>query len=152
MNAYTVRIANWHTERELIRSVRETVFICEQRVPVELEWDDLDVSCIHFIGAGPAKRPIATARLLPPGAHNAHGTVGRMAVLKEWRGKGVGGALLRRIIEEAMKREIQQLALSAQTHAVGFYARFGFRAAGNTYMDAGLPHIGMILPLSDRPR
>ncbi len=149
MDIYTVHLADWQDNGCALRAIREAVFIREQGVPAELEWDEFDADCVHLIARDAARNAIGTARLLLQGTQ---GTVGRMAVQKEWRRRGVGGALLRRIIEEAMKGEVQQLALSAQTHAVGFYARYGFRATGGTFMDAGLPHIGMILPLGDRPR
>jgi predicted GNAT family N-acyltransferase len=142
MNAYTIRIANWQDDGLALRGVRETVFVHEQHVPVELEWDGLDMNCLHLLAVDSAKNAIATARLLPDGV------IGRMAVLREWRGRGVGGALLLRLLEEARKREIQQVTLNAQQYASGFYAKFGFRMAGKKFMDAGIPHIRMSLWLS----
>ncbi|MDE2367167.1 MAG: GNAT family N-acetyltransferase [Betaproteobacteria bacterium] len=128
-----------------LRAVREAVFIREQGVPVELEWDTFDANCTHLIASDPAGGPIGTARLLP------HGSAGRMAVIKEWRGRGVGSALMRHLLDEAMKRRVQEVALSAQAHATEFYARFGFRVTGKEFMEAGIPHVRMVLRLTDEP-
>ncbi len=147
MNIYTVHIADWHHDGWALRAVREMVFIREQGVPAELEWDELDACGMHLIAMDAARNAIGTARLL---LQDAQGAVGRMAVLKEWRGKGVGNALMRRLLEEADKRQIRQVTLNAQVHAAGFYARFGFLVAGKQFMEAGIPHVRMVL-LADRP-
>ena len=130
-----------------MRAVREAVFIREQGVPVELEWDEFDADCIHLIAVDAAENAIGTARLLQQGEN---GGIGRMAVLKEWRGKGVGDALMRHLLKEAAALEIQQLTLNAQAYAVGFYARFGFAAMGNQFLEAGIPHVKMALRLADQ--
>ncbi|MDN5935557.1 MAG: GNAT family N-acetyltransferase [Nitrosospira sp.] len=142
MNSYTVRIASWRDDGLALRMVRETVFIREQRVPAELEWDEFDMNCLHLLAMDSADNPIGVARLL------SDGLIGRMAVLKEWRGRGVGSALLLRLLEEAKKRRIQQVALNAQLHAIGFYLKSGFRMTGEEFMDAGIPHVRMSLRLS----
>ncbi|MGH8684074.1 MAG: GNAT family N-acetyltransferase [Nitrosospira sp.] len=142
MNSYTIRVASWQEDALALRMVREAVFIREQHVPVELEWDELDASGLHLLAVDLAENPIATARLLP------NGVIGRMAVLKEWRGRDVGGALLLRLLEEAGKRKIHQITLSAQLHAIPFYVKFGFQIAGEEFMDAGIPHVKMNLRLS----
>lgn len=138
-SSYTVRIANWQDDNLALRSIRETVFICEQHVPAELEWDEFDANCLHALAVDSAGNPIGTARLLPDGH------IGRMAVLKEWRGRSVGSALLRYLLEEARKRQIRQVTVNAQIYAAGFYAKSGFRTTGNEFMDAGIPHVKMIL-------
>lgn len=144
---YSVRIANWRDQGGALRAVREAVFIGEQGVPVELEWDGFDADCIHLIAVDAAENAIGTARLLQQGEN---GGIGRMAVLKEWRGKGVGDALMRHLLKEAATLEIQQLTLNAQAYAVGFYARFGFAAMGNQFLEAGIPHVKMALRLADQ--
>ena len=151
MDIYSVRVADWHDQGEALRAVREAVFIREQGVPVELEWDEFDAGCIHLMAMDAAENAIGTARLLQQGENGGIGRIGRMAVLKEWRGKGVGDALMRRLLKEAAAREIQQLTLSAQVYAAGFYARFGFVAMGNRFMEAGIPHVKMALRLGVRP-
>lgn len=142
MNGYTVRIASWQNDGLALRMIRETVFIREQHVPVELEWDEFDTNCLHLLAMDSAENPIGTARLL------SDGLIGRMAVLKEWRGRGVGSALVLRLLEEARKRQIQQVALNAQLHATGFYLKFNFQMVGKEFMDAGIPHVRMNLQLS----
>ena len=142
MNSYTIRMASWQEDGLALRMVRETVFIREQHVPVELEWDEFDAGGLHLLAVDLAENPIATARLLP------NGIIGRMAVLKEWRGRDVGSALLLRLLEEAGKRQIHQITLSAQLHAIPFYVKFGFQIAGEEFMDAGIPHVRMNLRLS----
>lgn len=146
MNTYTVRVAYWKDDGLALRTIRETVFIREQRVPVELEWDEFDPNCLHLLAIDLAGNPIGTARLLPGGV------IGRMAVLKEWRHRDVGSTLLLRLLEEAWQRKIQHVTLNAQLPAKGFYGKFGFRIAGKEFMDAGIPHVRMILSEGiDRP-
>jgi predicted GNAT family N-acyltransferase len=145
MDIYSVRIADWHDQGGALRAVREAVFIREQGVPVELEWDEFDADCIHLIAVDAAENAIGTARLLQQGEN---GGIGRMAVLKEWRRKGVGSTLMRRLLEEAIKWQIQQVVLNAQAYATGFYAKFGFTAMGNQFLEAGIPHVKMALRLA----
>lgn len=140
MAAYTLRAANWRNDSEALKLVREAVFIREQGIPVELEWDSLDTNCFHVLASDSNTRhPIGTARLLLP-----NGTIGRMAVLKEWRLQGVGSAILERLVSEAKDRNIRQVTLNAQVHVSGFYEKFGFAVAGEGFMDAGIPHVRMI--------
>jgi predicted GNAT family N-acyltransferase len=142
-NIYAVQVASWQDDGWALRVIREEVFIHEQHVPVELEWDELDANCIHILAMDLAGNPVGTARLL------LSGVIGRMAVLKGWRCKGVGSALVLRLLEEARKLHMQQIALNAQTSAKGFYARFGFQTVGDEFIDAGIPHMRMILRLGD---
>ena len=124
-----------------MRAIRETVFVHEQHVSVELEWDEFDANCLHILAVDSAGNPIGTARLLPDGH------IGRMAVLKEWRGCGVGSTLLQRLLEEAKKRQLRLAIVNAQTYAAGFYTRSGFRTEGEEFIDAGIPHVRMVLQL-----
>jgi len=143
VKSFTVRIATWQEDSHELRAIRETVFILEQHVPIELEWDGLDVDCLHVLAASSAGESIGTARLLPDGH------IGRMAVLKEWRGRGVGSALLQLLLAETRKCQVRQAVLNAQTSAAGFYAKFGFQTVGEEFMDAGIPHVKMVLPLQE---
>ncbi len=127
--------AFWPKDQTKLAAVRETVFIQEQKVPIELEWDGLDAEARHFIALDKARHPIGTARLL------ADGHVGRMAVLIEWRRRGVGSALLKAVMSATQ----QTLFLHAQVDAIPFYQRFGFVAEGPEFMDAGIPHRKMVL-------
>jgi predicted GNAT family N-acyltransferase len=135
---WKLRIASWRDDEAALREVREAVFIREQHVPPELEWDEIDAHCIHVLAIDAAKSAIGTSRLL------ADGTIGRMAVLQAWRGKGVGKALLLRLLEEARKQHLQQVALHAQVHASGFYRKLGFETVGEEFMEAEIPHVRMV--------
>ena len=139
---FTVRIMAWSEALPLARPVRERVFVEEQRVPRELEWDEWDEHSEHAIACDIAGRPIGTARLLP------NGRVGRMAVLKDWRRKGVGAALLVAMLDRARGRSMARVVLHAQTHAADFYRRFGFSERGGEFVEAGIPHVEMALDLS----
>ena len=135
---YRLRLAHWPEDESALKQVRETVFVREQRVPVELEWDGLDDRCLHMLAEDHQGNPIGTGRLLPDGH------IGRMAVLKEWRGRGVGAALLRALMEEGEKRGFRELALAAQVQAMPFYEKAGFVAEGGVFDDAGIPHRNMV--------
>jgi predicted GNAT family N-acyltransferase len=129
----------------LARTVREKVFIEEQKVPHELEWDEWDERCDHAVACDTRGRAIGTARLAPGGK------LGRMAVLREWRGLGVGAALLDVLLVRARERSLTRVMLHAQTHAAGFYRRFGFSEQGGEFSEAGIPHLEMSLELSPKP-
>ena len=116
--------------------IRFAVFVEEQGVPREIELDEMDRDSVHAL-ALEDEEPVGTARLLPDGH------IGRMAVLKAWRGRGIGGRLLARLIDEARRRGHRQVVLSAQVHAVEFYRAHGFREEGEEYMEAGIPHRDM---------
>lgn len=133
-----IRNADWLEDGAALQAVRDMVFIQEQHVPVELEWDGLDADCIHVL-AFSGEKPIGTARLL------LNGHIGRMAVLKNWRNQGVGSAMLQHLLDEMRNRGIQYAVLNAQITATDFYRRFGFQAEGEEFMEAGIPHIRMIL-------
>ena len=120
-----------------IEKIRSTVFIKEQNVPVELEWDEFDDDSTHIL-AYYDNKPVGTARLLNDGH------IGRMAVLKEYRNRNIGRNMLKYIIDIAQKRSIRNIELSAQEHAVDFYKKYGFSVTSDVYMDAGIPHYNMI--------
>lgn len=131
---YEVRLADWDRDRELIRSIREQVFVIEQQVDPELEWDGEDAASTHVL-AGLAGQPlVATGRL------QASGKIGRMAVLAPWRGRGLGGVILRQLVDIARDAGLGQVYLHAQTHAEEFYRRAGFIATGPEFDEAGIPH------------
>ncbi len=127
-------IADWETLREHARAIRWSVFIEEQQVPVELEWDNFDAPSWHAIAYDDAGMPVGTGRLL------GDGHIGRMAVLKAARGSGVGGALLEALMEKARELGLPELILNAQTVAAPFYERFGFIAEGEEFLEAGILH------------
>lgn len=134
------------TEFPQAMAIRIQVFVDEQKVPFEEEQDHLDETAIHF-GAFVDGRMVGTGRLVEqPG----RGKIGRMAVLAEARGQGVGRALLTAILAECRQRQLPQAYLSAQLHAIPFYERLGFSVTSGEYMDAGIPHKDMILELSEK--
>lgn len=137
MNSISVRVADWQKDNADLRRIREKVFIAEQAVPPELEWDTEDAQAVHFL-AYEGDYAIGTARLLPDGQ------IGRVSVLKDWRGLNVGDALLAAVIAEAERRGLHEQRLSAQVQATPFYERHGFRILSEEYLDAGIPHVDML--------
>ncbi len=131
---FTIRLADWQQDQEALRLIREQVFVIEQHVPVELEWDGIDEQCIHAIAEDTKSKAIGTARLLPDGH------IGRMAVLQDWRNRGIGRALLKTLMEVATDKGISVVRLNAQTQALAFYEQAGFVAFGDEFMEANIPH------------
>jgi predicted GNAT family N-acyltransferase len=134
---FSVSAVDYATDREALRAVREAVFVHEQGVPLELELDAQDPDCLHVLARDAEGRPIGTGRLTP-----AH-TLGRMAVLPEWRGKGIGAAMLAALTELARERRWNAIELHAQVDAIGFYLRHGYLPVGPRYMEAGIEHQSM---------
>jgi predicted GNAT family N-acyltransferase len=132
-----IELLDWERARALAAPIRMRVFVEEQGVPRDIELDEHDVGSLHALAWDDAGRVIGTGRLL------ADGHIGRMAVLPEWRGKGVGSAILKRLIEAARARGDRSVALSAQVHAVSFYRAHGFSVQGAEYLEAGIRHQAM---------
>lgn len=142
---FEIQQVTWQEAERPLRAIRTSVFIIEQNVPAELEWDDQDKHSIHLLARNRDQRPIGTARILNDGH------IGRLAVLAEYRGKGVGSALLKTAIKIAQKNNMQNVVLSAQTQALDFYRHHGFVADDEVYMDAGIPHQHMTLTSTHMP-
>ncbi len=138
-NDITVSIATWSDKQAELFSVRRAVFIEEQNVPESIEVDDRDAECRHVLACDKWGNPIGTARI------DTDGRIGRMAVLREWRGRGVGRQMLDVIMDWAQARGIKGLHLSAQIGAVGFYEKMGFEPCGGEFMEAGIRHVNMRL-------
>jgi predicted GNAT family N-acyltransferase len=138
----TIRIRkySWQLAPGHIRSIRQKVFVEEQKVPPELEWDDTDEIADHFLAVLPDNTPAGVARMFS--TLNETGHIGRMAILPEFRGRGIGEALLQHLIMES-SGQYQELKLSAQQHAIPFYQRAGFHVCSGPYDDAGIPHLDM---------
>lgn len=141
--AFAVREADWVRDREALRQVRETVFVQEQNVPLDMEWDEDDAAALHALAEDTHGNPVGTGRL------TADGHVGRMAVMKDWRGRGVGAAVLDFLTRAARARGIREIVLNAQVSAIRFYERFGYTVEGEEFMDAGIPHRRMRRRLTD---
>jgi predicted GNAT family N-acyltransferase len=137
------RVQKVVSEKELkqVFSIRLRVFVREQGVPVEIELDRDDRRAAHLL-ASVQRKPVGTARLV---IKNGRAKIGRMAVLKSYRGKGVGKALLKRAIELARKSGAKMIYLHAQLPVVGFYEKMGFRSVGRIFIEAGISHRKMVL-------
>lgn len=126
--------ANPSADLEALRAVRTKVFVEEQGITPEIEFDHLDPICHHLLARDSLGQPIGTARLTPDGR------IGRMAVLAEYRGRGVGASLLRGLLEKARHLGIETVTAHAQIAALGFYQRLGFAVEGEVFSEAGIPH------------
>ncbi|MBU3084392.1 GNAT family N-acetyltransferase [Acinetobacter seifertii] len=138
---YKVIADDWEQLEKDAEYIREQVFIQEQGIAPEDEWDDFDATAVHFM-VYDKEQPIATARLLP------QHSVGRVAVLMSYRKQGIGKILMQHIIDYARNQKLPYLKLSAQTYVTAFYEALGFNVQGEVYQDCGIPHINMILALS----
>ena len=127
---------NWQQNNQEIKQIRTTVFIEEQHVPADLEWDEFDTQSIHFL-AFHNNKAIATARLKPDGQ------IGRMAVVKDYRYKGIGKKLLTTVISRAENTGFSMIYLHAQKKAINFYKQFNFINNGEEFIDAGIKHQAM---------
>jgi predicted GNAT family N-acyltransferase len=134
---------DWDSLRDHAQSLRVEVFVVEQGVPIELEWDEADEVSTHAVAYDEAGQVIATGRLLPDGH------IGRMAVRKSARGQGIGAMVLSELLAEAKRLGYRKLVLHAQTHAANFYLRHGFKTHGEEFMEAGIPHQQMIRTVSE---
>ena len=141
-DAFFLEPARWQTDQADLKAVRVAVFVIEQAIPESDEWDALDAPSQHLLARDTARRAIGCGRLTP------EHTIGRMAVLREWRGRGVGAALLRALIEQARALGWPDAALHAQVQAMPFYARQGFVPFGEVYDECGIPHQRMRLVLA----
>lgn len=128
-----IELLSWEQARAHASPIRFTVFCEEQGVPREIELDEHDSQSIHAI-AYEGTHVVGTARLLPDGH------IGRMAVLRSHRNRGLGGAMLKKLVEAARQRGDREIVLSAQVHAVPFYRAHGFVTEGDEYMEAGIRH------------
>ena len=137
----TIVTGDWDSVRDHAQELRVEVFVVEQGVPIELEWDEADDVSTHAVAYDEAGQVIATGRLLPDGH------IGRMAVRKSARGKGIGSEVLAALLKEAKREQFNELVLHAQTHALAFYTNHGFQIEGDEFLEAGIPHYRMRLKL-----
>lgn len=129
-----VELMPWERAQALAAPLRFAIFVGEQNVPAGIELDDMDEKSLHAVAYDDAGKAIGTGRLLP------EGKIGRMAVVKEWRRRGVGADLLEALIAEARRRGFKEVTLSAQLQAAEFYRVHGFVAEGKVYSEAGILH------------
>ncbi|MFG2466591.1 GNAT family N-acetyltransferase [Streptomyces canus] len=149
-HAYVVRVAEDPADREACFTVRKEVFVGEQGVPEDIEYDAYDAVAVHVLAVREDGVPLGTGRLLhgaaaagKTGGDVTVGSLGRLAVTQAARGLGVGAALVRAIEDAAHARGLVAVDLHAQTHALGFYERLGYVAYGPEFPDAGIPHRAM---------
>ncbi|MFH8516001.1 GNAT family N-acetyltransferase [Streptomyces gelaticus] len=147
---YTTRVAVGEQDLAACFLVRKDVFVGEQDVPEEIEYDEYDAVALHVVAFAADGVPLGTGRLLHgpaaaarTGGDPAVGSLGRLAVTKAARGLGVGTALVRAIEDAARELGLAAVDLHAQTHALGFYERLGYEAYGPDFPDAGMPHRAM---------
>lgn len=133
----TVGVVESPEDMEACLQIRRVVFIAEQNVPEAEELDGLDALCTHFL-ARAAGVPVGTARLRM--ADDGRAKAQRVAVLKEWRGLGLGQALMAAVEAAARERGATEVVLAAQVSAIPFYERIAYAAWGDEFMDAGIPH------------
>lgn len=140
----------WSQLEGLAHALREAVFVREQEVPAELEWDADDATALHALARNRLGLPLGTGRLveLAPGV----GKIGRMAVRADMRGSGVGAAVLQALVNAALERGLHKVVLHAQLTAAGFYRRAGFSARGGVFDEVGIPHQEMVLALDGSTR
>jgi predicted GNAT family N-acyltransferase len=142
LKQFNTQEADWQTDGKQLSNIRRLVFIIEQKVPKDEEWDGKDEDSWHWLATDTKDIPIGTARLLPDGQ------IGRMAVLSHYRKFGVGAALLEQAVEKARHLGFSRVFLNAQSHALGFYERAGFVAEGEEFQEAGIAHYRMTQALS----
>ncbi|GAA3841644.1 GNAT family N-acetyltransferase [Streptomyces phyllanthi] len=148
--SFVVRVAEDPADREACFAVRKEVFVGEQGVPQDIEYDTYDADAVHVLAVRDDGVPLGTGRLLYGEAAAAKtdgdltvGSLGRLAVTREARGLGIGAAMVRALEEAARARGLAAVDLHAQTHAIGFYERLGYVAYGPEFADAGMPHRAM---------
>jgi len=132
-NNITIKVADWSKEKDDLSDIRRLVFIEEQNVPEEMEWDEFDETSTHFL-VTLKDQAIACARL------KTDGQIGRMAVLPEYRNQGFGSKLLQFVLAEANTQDINHVYLHAQISAIPFYEKLGFITRGNIFHEANIPH------------
>lgn len=141
---FHVELCEWThaTDRDALLSVREAVFIREQHVPPDLERDANDARAVHVLARTLDGAPIGSGRITFDAGNDGHAgaRIGRMAVVHDWRGKGVGASMLDALLNLARNRRIDAVTLHAQHAAIGFYQRWGFTALGDEFTEAGIAH------------
>ncbi|MEW5249825.1 GNAT family N-acetyltransferase [Microbulbifer sp. 2201CG32-9] len=132
-----VNPADWHKDQSKIRALRDQVFVREQKVPAHIEWDDQEATAQHFLLH-------CDGSVVGTGRITTTGKIGRMAILREKRGLGLGRQLLESICHHAQTRGLDQVYLHAQCHAEAFYRKCGFEPVGEQFFEAGIAHIKMV--------
>ncbi len=135
---FQIEVVSWQQAEQDLRAIRTPVFIKEQAVAPDFEWDEIDQVAVHLL-ATQNNEPIACLRII-----DFH-KIGRMAVLKEFRGNGLGATLLLEAVKICKAHGSKTVHLSAQTHAIGFYEKCGFKVTSAVYQDVHIAHVDMQL-------
>jgi YbgC/YbaW family acyl-CoA thioester hydrolase len=140
-----VRTGGWAELGNHARHIRSEVFLNEQQIPAEMEWDDGDAKAVHAVAFNRLDQAVATGRLVQerPGVAR----IGRVAVHRALRGSGVGRQVMQALLNAASARGEREVTLSAQRSAQEFYLGLGFSPRGEAFEEAGIPHIEMVRPL-----
>lgn len=138
---FSIKKTTWNTDETALKKVRDAVFVKEQRVPAELEWDEHDQDSVHFLALDESGEAMGCIRLMP------NGQISRLSVLEQHRNAGIGKALLVAASEEAKTLEMKEIFLHAQTHATSFYEAAGFTVTGGIFLEADIPHRQMFKQL-----
>lgn len=146
---FRIELCTWEAARERATPIRFAVFVEEQQVPRDIELDADDRTSLHALAWHADAEVVGTGRLLPAEGEGDRriGHIGRMAVLAPWRGRGVGSAILRRLVDAARERGDAEIVLAAQIHAIAFYRAHQFVEEGEAFLEAGIAHRRMRLPL-----
>ena len=139
-----IQIADWAADRDLLTAVRQAVFVEEQQVPLEIELDERDPACLHVVAIIGTGCPVGTARM------TIDGHIGRCAVLKEWRGRGIGSRLVSGLIDMARELDLASVYLNSQIQAVPFYEKLGFHVTGEVFYEANIAHREMIRTITEQ--
>jgi len=139
MNEIDIAMVNFSEKQAEITSVRRAVFVEEQNVPENIDFDGSDTDFIHVLATDKNGRPVGTARI------NHKGRIGRMAVLKNYRRQGIGRKMIQALMDYGRKNSITDFHVSSQITAVGFYKKMGFEPFGEEFLEAGIKHIKMKL-------
>lgn len=145
--SFVFHITRWKHHQTELSAIRKQVFIQEQGVPEELEWDDDDNRALHILAEviqSGKTLAIGTARII---IKNKQAHIGRMALLPPWRHQGIGAKMLQTCIDECQKQGVQQITLNAQVYALPFYQKAGFQVSSDEFMDAGITHKEMTLTI-----
>lgn len=132
---FQLRTASWTQDKRFLKHIRSRVFVIEQDIPDSLEWDAADLDSLHLLAFTQNRDAVGTIRLEPTGK------IGRLAVLEEYRGLGLGDRLLNEMIAKAKDAGHKTVFLHAQLQAFAFYERHGFVSEGKKFLEGGIPHV-----------
>lgn len=141
MSKFKLKHVEWNDpDADGLRRLRQEVFVVEQDVPPDMEFDEIDLTAFHVVVINENGEIVATGRLYDPDGTGKVGRIGRMAVAKKARRKGVGSLVLKGLLDEGKRRGYTRFILDAQVHAIPFYESCGFRVFGGEHLDCGIPH------------